>query len=585
MRNRILLSMLLVGGVLCANAQSYVMKVKTKQGEEKTFDATDIERVYFEQQASGGSNILRGNDVKEYLKGLPFAPGMARDNGTPIQPGTGQPEIVGTPTVTPGSRDKVDGIPGYWVTTTTNYKLNNTFNEMILLDPRTDIIYPGCALKGNSIINGTYATISDCELGEVTWTLNLNPESEADSHSSSFTVKNPRYSDYQQALNKWATIAYKEGSNILLESVEKVNSNEELAIKLGLAVKSPIVDFAASFGFNFSKKKNHILAKVIQKGPSVIVDAPRKTPTIFQSVDKTYLENCQPVYVSAINYGRILYLCIDTDADEKDVQQALDIAIKKIKGIVDIEANDEIKYKKILENSDIHITMLGGGQTLQNQVASANLEAVKTFLAQRVPFNQLHPVSFQLRFAVDNSLARVQASSTYSVTRREFVQDFKKARLVFRVDAIDGMGDGYFRDKYAQIRGDLLMYLEGDPEMKMRTLWKAGKLPDLYYDKVKQYFDTKTTEYFEITREQGETVEDMCDRCYLSFVSNLVNKHQATATRVTEAKYGVAPSSLPLSSILEHHKTKEPIVFTLTTEGSNRIVKLYVTVDKIRYME
>lgn len=492
--------------------------------------------------------------------------------------------MIGIPSVTPGSRDHVNGIPGYWVVTTTNYKLNNTFNEMILLDPRTDIIYPGCALKGNSIIDGTYATISDCELGDVTWTLNLNPENEADSHASTQTVHNPRYSDYQQTLNQWANISYKEGSNILLESVEKVNSNEELATKLGLAVKSPIVDFASSFGFNFSKKKNHILAKVIQKGPSVIVDAPRNTPTIFQSVDRTYLENCQPVYVSAINYGRILYLCIDTDADEKEVQQALDIAVKKIKGIVDINANDEVKYKKLLENSDIHITMLGGGQTLQNQVASANLDAVKTFLAQQVPFNQLHPVSFQLRFAVDNSLARVQASSTYSVTRREFVQDFNKVRLVFKIEGIDGMGDGFFGDKYAQIRGDLMMYLEGDPKMNMRSLWKAHDFK-VQYDKPKVDFETKTTSYFEITRESSETVEDMCDRCYLAFAPNLFNEHQATAGKVSRVQYSIMPQSLPLSDILEYYKEKKPIVLTLTTNGSNRMVKLYVTVDKIRYME
>lgn len=583
MRKRILLSMLLVGGVLCANAQNYVMKVKTKHGEEKTFNATDIERVYFKPWTPG-DNTLKASDVKGYLMSLPYAPGMAKDNGTPIQPGTGQPEMIGIPSVTPGSRDHINGIPGYWVVTTTNYKLNNTFNEMILLDPRTDIIYPGCALKGNSIIDGTYATISDCELGDVTWTLNLNPENEADSHTSTRTVHNPRYSDYQQTLNQWANISYKEGSNILLESVEKVNSNEELATKLGLAVKSPIVDFASSFGFNFSKKKNHILAKVIQKGPSVIVDAPRNTPTIFQSVDRTYLENCQPVYVSAINYGRILYLCIDTDADEKEVQQALDIAVKKIKGIVDINANDEVKYKKLLENSDIHITMLGGGQTLQNQVASANLDAVKTFLAQQVPFNQLHPVSFQLRFAVDNSLARVQASSTYSVTRREFVQDFNKVRLVFKIEGIDGMGDGFFGDKYAQIRGDLMMYLEGDPKMNMRSLWKAHDFK-VQYDKPKVDFETKTTSYFEITRESSETVEDMCDRCYLAFAPNLFNEHQATAGKVSRVQYSIMPQSLPLSDILEYYKEKKPIVLTLTTNGSNRMVKLYVTVDKIRYME
>lgn len=107
----------------------------------------------------------------------------------------------------------------------------------------------------------------------------------------------------------------------------------------------------------------------------------------------------------------------------------------------------------------------------------------------------------------------------------------------------------------------------------------------MQYDKPKVDFETKTTSYFEITRESSETVEDMCDRCYLAFAPNLFNEHQATAGKVSRVQYSIMPQSLPLSDILEYYKEKKPIVLTLTTNGSNRMVKLYVTVDKIRYME
>ena len=50
----------------------------------------------------------------------------------------------------------MNGIPGYWVSKTKKYTISQAFDETILLDPTTDIIYPGCALKGNSIGDGTY---------------------------------------------------------------------------------------------------------------------------------------------------------------------------------------------------------------------------------------------------------------------------------------------------------------------------------------------------------------------------------------------------------------------------------------------
>lgn len=523
-------------------------------------------------------NILEANQVKGYLQNLKVGSGLLKgsapsDIGEPIP--TTEPEDVQQ-----GEKDNVNGIPGYWVSKTKKYTISQAFDETILLDPTTDIIYPGCALKGNSIGDGTYAAISDCQLGDITFSINLSPENPAEKSKTKYTVKNIRKSDYQDALNEWATMQFKEGAQTTIQSVEKITNNTELVVKLGAAVKSSIADVSTSFGFNFNKKKNHILAKVIQKVFSVSTDFPRNTPTIFNKVDKTYFENYQPVYVSNINYGRILYLCIDTDESEKDVQAALDFAIKKIKNTdVTIDANAETKYKNILSKSDIHITMLGGGATLQREVTNANLEAVKRFLDQHVPINQLQPISFSLRFAVDNSQARVLTSNVYTITQKDFVQDFKRIRLSFRVvGAKATKDDGRLPNMNwkAVLNGSLGMQANGEEET---TLWTINNL-DVPYKTLKE---NKTVAingddaYLEITRKKDETVQDMTETRSVVFTSHMKNNMGAYGATYTDTK------KRSLASLFEIYNSQEELPITLTQSGKE--ITVFVKITNISYLQ
>lgn len=523
-------------------------------------------------------NILEANQVKGYLQNLKVGSGLLKgsapsDIGEPIP--TTEPEDVQQ-----GEKDNVNGIPGYWVSKTKKYTISQAFDETILLDPTTDIIYPGCALKGNSIGDGTYAAITDCQLGDITFSINLSPENPAEKSKTKYTVKNIRKSDYQDALNEWATMQFKEGAQTTIQSVEKITNNTELVVKLGAAVKSSIADVSTSFGFNFNKKKNHILAKVIQKVFSVSTDFPRNTPTIFNKVDKTYFENYQPVYVSNINYGRILYLCIDTDESEKDVQAALDFAIKKIKNTdVTIDANAETKYKNILSKSDIHITMLGGGATLQREVTNANLEAVKRFLDQHVPINQLQPISFSLRFAVDNSQARVLTSNVYTITQKDFVQDFKRIRLSFRVvGAKATKDDGRLPNMNwkAVLNGSLGMQANGEDET---TLWTINNL-DVPYKTLRE---NKTVAingddaYLEITRKKDETVQDMTETRSVVFTSHMKNNMGAYGATYTDTK------KRSLASLFEIYNSQEELPITLTQSGKE--ITVFVKITNISYLQ
>lgn len=532
------------------------------------------------EKTEDNANLLNADEVKGYLSKLQIGKGLLKgtapaDLGEAIP--LNEPEAVDET-----EKDKVDGIPGHWVSKTKKYTISQAFDETILLDPTTDIIYPGCALKGNSIGDGTYAAISDCELGDVTFSINLSPENPADAPKTKRTFANIRKSDYQDVLNEWANIQFKEGAETSVQSVEKITNNTELVVKLGAAVKSSIVDVSSSFGFNFNKKKNHILAKVIQKVFSVSTDFPRTTPTIFKKVDKTYFENFQPVYVSNINYGRILYLCIDTDESEKDVQAALDFAIKKIKNTdFTVEGNLENKYKNILSKSDMHITILGGGSTLQREVTSANLDAVQRFLNQHVPINQLKPISFSLRFALDNSQARVLTSNVYTITQKDFVQDFKKIRLSFQiVGARATQDDGVLPNLNwgAILNGTIGVQADGEPE---RNLFSASNINIPWKTaQTKQMVELNGDDaYVEITRQKNETVQDMVETRQIIFSSHLKNTLGTYGDNL--ALTGGRVKSL--ASLLEYKNGEELLPLTFTQK--NKAITVYVKITRVTYID
>ena len=385
-------------------------------------------------------------EIRNYLKTLPLAPMMTRANG-PITPNDGTPLPVEEEDPVVETQGVLDGIPGNWVKTTRHYKIKQTFDENFLFDPTSDVVYPGCVLKGGTIANGTYAMITSHKTGDVTFSISLSPANPREAHETSATIPNIRKSEYQEVWNKWATMDWKESPVTTIQSVEKINSQEELVTKLGVAVTAPVANGSINLGFNFNKKKNHILARLIQKHFTVSTDAPKKG-TIFESIDKDALDGYQPVYISSINYGRIIYLSIETDEKERNINEAIEFALNKIKGVdVNVSADQAVNYRKMLAKSDVHITVLGGGKTIQQEILKGDIDSFQRFLAADIPMEQMYPISFSLRYAKDNSICRVVSRGEYDIVSRTFVPEFKKMFIEMSLSGLRGSESSYKYEK------------------------------------------------------------------------------------------------------------------------------------------
>ncbi|MBW4777294.1 thiol-activated cytolysin family protein [Prevotella histicola] len=527
-----------------------------------------------------GERVLDNTrEIQNYLRSLPLAPMMSRasdpvpsDDGTtvPVDEGTSKTEEKGV----------LNGIPGSWVKTTRRYKMTQAFDESFLFDPTSDIIYPGCVLKGGTIANGTYAIITSHETGDVTFSINLSPANPQEARETSATVHNIRKSEYQEVWNKWANMQWKESPITTIESVEKINSQEELATKLGVAVNSPVANGSLNFGFNFNKKKNHILARLIQKYFSVSTDAPKKG-NIFESIDKEALDGYQPVYISNINYGRIIYLSVESDEDEKVVDEAINFAMNQIKGVdVSVSADQSLHYRKVLANCDIRITVLGGGQTIQKEVLKGDIDSFQRFLNADIPMEQMSPISFSLRYAVDNSQARVVTSNEFTVTQRDFVPEFKKVRMQLQVLGFSGTNTGPFPnlDREAGLWGSISLSLNGQDN----ELVKISQSNPFFFN----YREKKETMHpigfggivtVEFDKDPNESLEDFVDHQKMTFVSDL---HSTRS--IYNYNFGRTTFTHTLGTLYTKYKGDDPI-FVLESNNKNVKIHTYVKVLDMKF--
>ncbi|WP_329903574.1 thiol-activated cytolysin family protein [Porphyromonas pogonae] len=513
--------------------------------------------------------ITNALHIKDYLNGLQNPPGLRSVNEGSL-PNGNKPAPVSEPVVVKRENANVNGIPGFWVTTKRDYKLSQMFDETILLDPTVDILYPGCVIKGSTIADGTYAAVSDCEVGDVTFSISkvLDPKEKPESVTK--TVRNIRMSDYRQQFNEWARLNYKEGAVTAMHSLESVESKEEALLKIGASFKHKMVDVAGSLGFDFNKSENHILAKFIQKQYSVTMDVP-KSPTIFSKVDTQYINTYKPAYVSNINYGRMIFMSIDTKHSLAEVRTALNVAVK----VMDAKGELDQKYKKVLEDSKINVTVIGGSASIHNEPLTNGWKGFLKFMTAKVPMQEITPISFSMRYASDNSLARVVASTEYSVTRRDFVPEFDKIGIVVNMDALKANGSGLTET------GQFEVYGKGWASVGGVTAEFFNHKRDNYINLNKgQLVSLKEPNtVITITKPKDMSFEEFV-RTRLKFYTHLYdNDHPAK-----DKDYGEFYQERSIADLVTLVKSEDPH-FVIGSNGRGVSIEAHIKVAEIYYMK
>lgn len=345
------------------------------------------------------------------LKQLPLAPGMLR-GGDPVAPPTpiGDPSEGGQ--VVPTNKD---GINGVIISRSTMYSGGVVYNEYLLFNPMSNLIYPGNVLVGNSIGNGKYLPIKGKKVGELTWSSPDLIPAAPDDFVFVKTVSEPQFSDFAATMQGWRSAPQLPTSAITTFEMTEVKDLREFSSKLGIGFESENVKAGISFEGRRGLLKTHILVKFVQKLYSVSMDIPDRP--ILLAADKDSFDGVMPVYISDVFYGRMGYALISSDHDYLELLAALEIMVPTFH--LEMSAT----YKKILDESYTQYVFTGGKSGDHGLSVKDGWAGFKEAISTELNAAEAVPVAITLRYADDNSVARVVQTGQYPVTESYFVKE------------------------------------------------------------------------------------------------------------------------------------------------------------------
>lgn len=230
------------------------------------------------------------------------------------------------------------------------FKAAPGFNELLLLDPTTDVIYPGAMLKGESITTGEYIGING---GRAPITLSVSLQNI--DGSSTIEIEDPKLSTVRESINSTLQQGVSGATAAKLNyTLEEVYSEEHLDIALGANYRGKNKSISGSFDFNSSKYKNKFVLKYIQEYYTIDMDLPpTDSPgSLFTSLPE--LNSTSPIFVSSVKYGRMVLYTIESDYEKNEIN----LAFAASYGDADAEA--QVDHEKIISSSSINATVIGG---------------------------------------------------------------------------------------------------------------------------------------------------------------------------------------------------------------------------------
>jgi thiol-activated cytolysin len=307
--------------------------------------------------------------------------------------------------------DESTGVECY----TTTYNAAPGFDELLALDPTSDVIYPGAMLEGNSIPTGEYIPINT-DRAPITLSISLQNLS----GSPVVEIEDPKLSTVRTGIKSILDqdVVSATPAKINYE-IKKVYSEQHLNIALGANYRSAGNSVSGSFNFSNSEYKNRFVLKYLQVYYTIDMDSPEKPSDLFNNIpDVSDLGATAPVYVSSISYGRMVLYTIETNRSETEINAAFNASFNSGGGSLDAD------YQKTIDESNIKALVIGGSGAAASQTIQGPGE-VYNFIAEGGDYSKDSPgapLSYKLRFVKQGTpVARVVLSTEYQIRNCEFV--------------------------------------------------------------------------------------------------------------------------------------------------------------------
>ncbi len=401
-----------------------------------------------------------------------------------INPAIASPTEIGRPLAT---WDKKTSL----YCTSKKYKLGPAYNEGFLLDPATDVIFPGAILDGNSIYDGGYRLVSLARTGGTISTDNT-------AATQSFTKVNKTVkSEVQQGLIDLLSNTTVDGTAAQINfSIDEMKSQKQLDIAFGFSIDAGKKgNLNTTFAFGKKDIKSRVLIKFQQIYYTVTYDAKNKPSEYFTSsvtasdvynaIDGTSIA---PVYVSNVRYGRIGYYAVTSNLTTKELKATLDAQIKKATVSASVDAALTTKLEQA--NTNISGTIIGGNG---NDAVSAvsGLDGFYKWIAGGGSHSATSPglpVGYTLRRLSDNGVFTVQKNTEYTV------RECREVKGAISLNSMKHVA-GSMQD---HVLGNVVMTMHYDDSTvtnpSPNQLWQVSKRIDLPKDEEKPITNPATVD-------------------------------------------------------------------------------------------
>ncbi|MEL7001799.1 MAG: thiol-activated cytolysin family protein [Bacteroidota bacterium] len=288
------------------------------------------------------------------------------------------------------------------------YKAAPGFDEMLALDPTSEVIYPGAMLKGESIPTGEYIGING---GRAPVTLSISLENI--NGKASTEIIDPKLSTVREGINSLLAQGVTGGTPAKLNfETEEVYSEQHLNIALGANYRSSNKSISSSFNFSNSTYKYRYVIKYLQIYYTIDLDLPDndKPASLFNEVPD--LTGTSPVIVSSVKYGRMVLYTVESNASRSEVNAAFSASFGSADGSVDAQ------YEEVLNSSSIKGIVIGGSGADAAKIVDGP-QGVYEFITQGGNYSADSPgapLAYTLRYIKrDFPIARLVLASEYPI--------------------------------------------------------------------------------------------------------------------------------------------------------------------------
>lgn len=312
------------------------------------------------------------------------------------------------------------------VVTKTKHKLSSTF-DIAVPNARKDITYPGALLLANQkLVEGMPdPLVVDMKPRKVTIDL---PGLTDD---NSILVENYDFTGVSAAINKltnnWLETKSKQFKIAANTEFKKNILYDENSMALNFGVDVSYVK--DKLGINFEEitdqKSSAYLVQFRQIFYTVSAELPKMPADVFgdnvkwEDISSRINNENPPAYVQNVQYGREVYLLLQSSMSSSELKGHLDSTLEFSKGSV--KTKDDLKIKEINKHISCTVITIGGApKVITGNLGTDNiLKQVNDLISANVDFtpgNQPLPIAYTVAFLKDNKIASIQGTTEYITT-------------------------------------------------------------------------------------------------------------------------------------------------------------------------